>query len=154
MAAKIHVEADYHFVCIFDDILSNFVFARTMKNLEFYWQGQQNQRSRLLRTRCDFRQLFSSKTTHLGSILDPKAIKKHAGKQGSIFLRPWGAFGVPLGPFWATRRSGPGSREVRGGTMEPQAVHFCSLAPTLLLNKKTRKQEMIYLSRKQEKSRI
>ena len=36
-----HVESNYEFVCFFDDFLSNFGFARTMNNLEFYWQGTQ-----------------------------------------------------------------------------------------------------------------
>jgi hypothetical protein len=99
MTAKIHVESNYDFACILDDFLSTFGFARARKNLEFYWQGRQNQRSRLLRTWCGFRQLFTSETSHFCTILDPKTDKKHAGKQGCIFLRPWGAFGVPLVTF-------------------------------------------------------
>ena len=127
MTARIRVESNYEFACIFDDFLSNVGFARTRKNLEFYWQGRQNQRSRLLRTRCGFRQLFQSKTIHFGTILDQKAVKKHAGKQGYIFLRHWGAFGVPLVTFLGHEAVWPW---VGGGTVEEQwSLSPCIFAP-------------------------
>ncbi len=136
MAAKIHVEANYDFVCIVDDFLSNFVFARTMKNLEFYWQGPQNQRSRLLRTRCDFRQLFATKNDSFREHFGSKNVQKTCWKTRLHFSTPLGrhrgAFGTFLGheATWPWVKGGQGRNS--GGTVEPQALHFCSLAPPII----------------------